>query len=118
MKSKTTIVLVWCIFQAAFALGQEKLPREAAVTAVPGVIAAGAKWQQVWQGSDNADGIIGTPDGGVLFAQEQPNTIRKLDKNDYDSAYVKNTEGAGSVFIKPLLNNTAMTLCAASSGFS
>jgi gluconolactonase len=64
---------------------------------IPGVIAAGATWQQAWQGFDNADGILGTPDGNVLFAQEQPSTIRKLDQNDFDSAYVKDTHGAGSV---------------------
>lgn len=67
------------------------------VTGIPGVIATGAKWQQAWQGTDNADGILGTPDGGVLFAQEQPSTIRRLDGNDYDSAYVMDTHGAGSV---------------------
>ncbi len=104
MKSKMKILfIVSCILQTALAFGQapaqQRLPREVTVTEIPGVIAAGAKWQQVWQGMDNADGIIGTPDGGVLFAQEQPNTVRKLDKNDFDSAYVKNTEGAGSLFI-------------------
>lgn len=109
MKSKAMFVIVWCLCGSALALSQasaqqqqsprvhEKLPREVTVTGIPGVIAAGAQWQQVWQGTDNADGILGTPDGGLLFAQEQPSTIRKLDKNDYDSAYVKDTHGAGSV---------------------
>ncbi|MCH8150050.1 MAG: hypothetical protein IH987_19065, partial [Planctomycetes bacterium] len=49
------------------------------------------------QGTDNADGLLGTPDGGLLFAQEQTSTIRKIDEHDYDSAYVKDTHGAGSV---------------------
>src|SRR5688500_1800498 len=103
MKSKVVFVILSCILPATFVFGQapqqRQLPREVTVTEIPGVIAAGAKWQQVWQGMDNADGVIGTSDGGVLFAQEQPHTIRKLDKNDYDSAYVKNTEGAGGIFI-------------------
>jgi gluconolactonase len=73
--------------------------RDVAVPAIPDVIAAGAKWQLVWQGTDNADGIVGTSDGGLLFAQEQPNDIRKLDKNDKDSVYVKDTHGAGAVAI-------------------
>jgi gluconolactonase len=68
-----------------------------AIAGIPNVIAAGAKWQQAWQGTDNADGIVGTPDGGLLFAQEQPGTVRKLDINDMDSAYVKDTHGAGSL---------------------
>lgn len=109
MKSKSIFAIIWCLSGTVVALSQapaqqqprlqETLPREATATGIPGVIAAGAKWQQVWQGSDNADGILGTPDGGVLFAQEQPSTIRKLDRNDYDSAYVKDTHGAGSVAI-------------------
>jgi gluconolactonase len=104
MKAKATFVIVWCTWQFAVILGQtpepeEKFPRNVTITGIPGVIAAGVKWQPVWQGTDNADGIVGTPDGGLLFAQEQANTIRKLDKNDYDHAYVKDTHGAGSAAI-------------------
>ena len=71
--------------------------RDVTVTAIPGVIAAGAKWQLVWQGTDNADGIVGSPDGGLLFAQEQPSTVRKIDKNDMVSVYIKDTHGAGAL---------------------
>lgn len=39
------------------------------ITAIPGVIVAGAKWKLVWQGPDNADGLIGTRDGGRLFGR-------------------------------------------------
>ncbi len=88
------------IFVVAFiVLAQERLPREVTVTEIPGVIAARSKWQQVWQGTDNADGIAGTADGGLLFAQEQPSTIRKLDTNDKDTVYVSDTHGGGSVAI-------------------
>src|SRR6185503_3689438 len=76
---------------------QERLPRDVTTTEIPGVISGGVKWQEAWRGTDNADGIVGTADGGLLFAQEQPNTIRKLDKNDKDSVFVKDTHGAGSV---------------------
>ncbi|HLH31120.1 MAG TPA: SMP-30/gluconolactonase/LRE family protein [Terriglobia bacterium] len=76
-----------------------KLPREVSITAIPDVIDASAKWQQVWQGTDNADGIVGTNDGGLLFAQEQPSTVRKLDKNDKVSVYVEDTHGAGALAI-------------------
>ena len=71
--------------------------REVTVTAIPGVIAAGARWTLAWQGTDNADGIVGTEDGGLLFAQEQPNRVSKLDQNDKVSVFVQNTRGAGSV---------------------
>ena len=72
---------------------------EARVTAIPGVIAAGEEWELVWGGSDNADGIVGTPDGGLLFAQEQPSRIGKLDVNGQRTTYLENTNGAGSVSI-------------------
>ncbi|HEY2383396.1 MAG TPA: SMP-30/gluconolactonase/LRE family protein [Terriglobia bacterium] len=78
---------------------QERTAREVTVTAIPDVIDADAKWGLVWQGTDNADGIVGTKDGGLLFAQEQPSTVRKLDKNDKDSVYVENTHGAGALAI-------------------
>jgi gluconolactonase len=78
---------------------QERLPREVTISPIPGVIAEGAKWRQVWQGTNNADGIAGTPDGGLLFAQEQPSTIRKVDGNDKDSIYISDTHGAGAVAI-------------------
>ena len=38
-------------------------------------------------------------DGGLLFAQEQPNRVSKLDANDRVSVVVENTHGAGSLAI-------------------
>jgi gluconolactonase len=95
MNSRAMFVLAFTVV----AVAQERLPREVKVSEIVGVIAAGAQWQQVWQGSDNADGIVGTLDGGLLFAQEQPSTIRKLDQNGKDSVYVSATHGAGAVAI-------------------
>src|SRR5262245_26689297 len=73
--------------------------KKVTVSEIPGVIAAGAKWQIAWQGTDNADGLVGTADGGLLFAQEQPSIIGKLDKDDHYSVFLKDTHGAGSVTI-------------------
>ena len=73
--------------------------KEVTVAAIPGVIAAGAQWKLVWQGSDNADGIVGTEEGGLLFAQEQPSTIGMLDQNDQFSIFVSDTRGTGAVAI-------------------
>ena len=85
--------------QAPQAQGQPQPAREATVTGIPGVVAAGAKWTRAWAGSDNADGIVGTEDGGLLFAQEQPNRASKLDRTDKKSSYVENTHGTGSLAI-------------------
>ena len=73
--------------------------REVTVTAIPGVVAAGTAWARAWQGTDNADGLVAAADGGLLFAQEQPNRVSKLDANDRVSVVEENTHGAGSLAI-------------------
>jgi gluconolactonase len=79
--------------------GQPQPARDVAVTAIPGVVAAGAKWTLAWAGTDNADGIVGTDDGGLLFAQEQPSRASKLDRSDRKSSFVESTHGAGSLAV-------------------
>ena len=73
--------------------------REVAVAGIPGVVAPGAVWTIAWQGTDNADGLVGTDDGGLLFAQEQPNQISKLDRNDRVSVFLRDTHGTGAISI-------------------
>ncbi|HTC43767.1 MAG TPA: SMP-30/gluconolactonase/LRE family protein [Steroidobacteraceae bacterium] len=73
--------------------------RVATVTAIPEVIGADATWELVWADFKTADGIVGTPDGGLLFAQEQGDTIRKLDANNHESIYLTDTHGAGALSI-------------------
>ncbi len=74
-------------------------PRDVTITAIPGVVAAGSTWVRAWQGTDNADGLVAAADGGLLFAQEQPNRVSKLDANDGVSVVAENTRGAGSLAI-------------------
>lgn len=76
---------------------QPPAAREVTVMAIPGVIDAGAHWNEVWHGADNADGIVGTSDAGVLFAQEQPSRISKIDRNGRVSVFVDQTHGAGAL---------------------
>ncbi len=70
-------------------------------TAISGVIAPGAKWTLAWSGLYNADGIVGTPDGGLLFAQEQTSTVQKLDGHEHVSVYLRNADGVGSLSVGP-----------------
>ncbi len=80
--------------------------REYTVTEIPGVIAAGQKWTEVWKvDGNNADGIIGTRDGGILIAQNSNSDVIKLDKNGKTSvAYSKtNTGGALAMNTKGVL---------------
>jgi gluconolactonase len=79
--------------------GQPQGAREVTTPAIPGLVSAGSRWMLAWQGTDNADGIIGTDDGGLLFAQEQPNRISKLDANDKVSIALEDTHGTGAIAI-------------------
>jgi len=85
--------------RAGGAFPQPTPEKQVTVTAIPGVIAAGAQWKLVWQGPDNADGLVATSDGGILFAQEQPSTVGRLDPTDKFSIFATDTHGTGSLGI-------------------
>ena len=77
-------------------------PRETAVTEIPGVIAAGQKWTKVWETSgNNADGIVGTPDGGLLVAQNDNATVLKLDRDGKTSVAYRDTNTGGALSMSP-----------------
>ena len=105
--SSTTHLLLLSVLPFSQLVAQQKgfaqppPARDAAIAAIPGVIEAGAKWTLVWQGNETADGIAGTDDGGLLFAQEQTNRINKLDKNGKFSVFLSTAHGPGSVTIGP-----------------
>ena len=103
MKLSTKLVLLFCLITPAIAFGQARAllagERPANVTAIPGVIAAGAQWEIVWADFFTADGMVGTADGGVLFAQEQTDKIIKLDAAHKQYTFIENTNGAGAVSV-------------------
>jgi gluconolactonase len=70
--------------------------REASVPAIPGVVAAGARWERVWADFVTADGILGTPDGGLMFAQEQTDTVRRISPDGTEHVHMR-AYGVGSV---------------------
>jgi len=73
-------------------------PREVTITAIPGVIAAGQQWKEVWQvDGNNADGIIATNDGGILIAQNDNSQVVKLDKDGKVSTAYAGLNTSGSV---------------------
>ena len=74
----------------------------AAVTALPGVIAAGQTWTKVWETSgNNADGIVGTPDGGLLIAQNDNAQVLKLAPDGKTSVAYKDTNTGGALSFSP-----------------
>jgi gluconolactonase len=81
--------------------GQPKLGlRDYTVIEIPGVIAAGQKWKSLWQQmGDNGDGIVGSPDGGLLIAQNDSSDVLKLDKQGKTSVAYTDTNTGGSLSI-------------------
>lgn len=72
-------------------------PRPKQTSEIPGVVAAGQEWKEVWEvDGNNADGIVATKDGGILLAQNDNSQVIKLDKDGKTSvAYTGlNTSGA------------------------
>ncbi len=72
--------------------------RDYKVMAIPGVIAAGQTWKSLWQQmGDNGDGIVGTPDGGLLIAQNNSSDVLKLDPQGKTSIVYTDTNTGGSL---------------------
>jgi gluconolactonase len=72
-------------------------PRDLTINAISGVVAAGGKWTKIWQQAGNsADGIIPVKNG-VLVAQEDYDTVLKIDKDGKTSVQVANAKGIGSI---------------------
>jgi gluconolactonase len=73
-------------------------PREYTVSEIPGVVAAGEKWKEIWEvDGNNADGIIATKDGGILIAQNDKSNVVKLDKNGKTSTEFIDTNTGGAL---------------------
>ena len=84
--------------QQARVQAAQPAPRDLTITAIPGVVAAGGKWTKIWQAAGNsADGILPDKDGSVLVAQEDYDTVLKIDENGNSSVAVANAKGIGSL---------------------
>ena len=83
---------------AAAATAPVPTPRPYTVTEIPGVIAAGKQWKEFWQvDGNNADGLVGTEDGGLLLAQNDKSAVVKLDKSGRASVAYTGTNTGGSL---------------------
>jgi gluconolactonase len=71
--------------------------RPAVIKAIPGVVAASTKWEVVFSSVELQDGIIGTPDGGILTAMQQGDVIRKVAADGASTIFLGATKGAGAL---------------------
>lgn len=71
---------------------------EYSIETIQGVIAAGTHWRTVWSvDGNNADGIVGTPDGGLLIAQNNNSAVVALDPNGKTTVVFQNTNTGGAL---------------------
>ncbi|HTT06868.1 MAG TPA: SMP-30/gluconolactonase/LRE family protein, partial [Steroidobacteraceae bacterium] len=70
------------------------------VQAIPDVIDANAHWRHVWSESgNNADGIVGLPDGSVLVAQQDNSDVLRIDPQGHAHVAYQDTNTGGAVSI-------------------
>jgi sugar lactone lactonase YvrE len=76
----------------------EPIPATYHVKAIPGVIAEGKRWKVIWRTKgNNADGIIATPDGGILIAQNNNSDVVKLTADGHASVVYQDTNTGGAL---------------------
>ena len=83
------------------ALTQQQPAPEAQVdiAAIPGVVSGDAQWTKFWEGPMIVDGMTAAPDGSLLFAQEQSNSIIKVWPDGKSWVEWPFVAGAGAVSI-------------------
>jgi len=73
-------------------------PADYTVTAIPGVVAAGARWTKVWEVSgNNADGILADSNGDMLIAQNHNSAVVRLDQSGNVTTVYRDTHTGGAL---------------------
>ena len=68
------------------------------IAAIPGVIAAGRHWKQVWHDRGvNADGIIGLPNGDILIAHPLNSDVIELSPTGRAKVVYQDTDTGGAL---------------------
>jgi len=73
-------------------------PQPPLLQAIPGVVAAGAKWHSLWHESgNNADGIVATQNGDVLVAQQDNSDVVRIDPRGHATVVYRDTNTGGAL---------------------
>jgi gluconolactonase len=68
------------------------------VKAIPGIVKAGVRWKVLWTvPGDDADGIVATPDGGILIARNNDSDVIKLMPNGHHTVVYQDTDTGGAL---------------------
>ena len=86
---------------APFVQAQSPPATNAVATAIPGVVAAGAKVQLIKAGFEVTDGPIAHPDGGLLFTDNNVSRIMKVDADGETSVFLEDTKEASALAFDP-----------------
>jgi gluconolactonase len=75
-------------------------PFQYSVKAIPGVVAAGVQWKLIWvHNGNNADGMVGQPDGSVLAAQNDNSDVVRITPDGHSSVVYRDTDTGGSLAV-------------------
>jgi gluconolactonase len=86
------LMTLWAMFVGA----QESRGPQAAI---PGVIAAGARVEEVRGGFKGLEGPVAAPDGGLFFSDIPASITYKLEPNGAINVWRENTGGANGLFL-------------------
>ena len=105
MRSKTPATIAACVVGWTIVLGAQERgqlqERPVTINAIPGVIAATAKWEIAVTTFENADGVTATPDGGVAWASPPTSRVSGIDQNGHPKIYFEHTNGTGALVFGP-----------------
>ena len=100
MRSLLTFVLAWGLVYSVTAQAQvaEGNPEyDTVATAIPGVIAAGARIRFLDDGYRSTEGPIALPDGSIVFTETRRNRLMRVDQDGNGSRWLFNTNGANGL---------------------
>jgi len=68
------------------------------VKAIPGVVAADERWKLIWvHNGNNADGIVGQPDGSILAGQNDMSDVVKITPDGRTTVVYEDTNTGGAL---------------------